>query len=73
MQHFNNADVVVYGVHVIGYEGTAGMAAVAAPEQQVTDPKFLERLYFELRASLPTYALPIFLRVIASNHAYQTG
>ena len=76
MQQFNNADVVVYGVSVSGQEGTAGMAAVAvAPDQQhlTTDPACLQRLYSQLRAALPPYALPIFLRVISTDHAYKTG
>uniref|UniRef100_A0A4W3GIR2 Arachidonate--CoA ligase n=1 Tax=Callorhinchus milii TaxID=7868 RepID=A0A4W3GIR2_CALMI len=54
------ADVVVYGVDVPGVEGKAGMAAVADPNQTVD----LERFYRDLEKALPSYARPVFLRIL---------
>ena len=54
MPLFGNSDVVVYGVQIPGFEGTAGMAAIAA---DVPSGKELERLYAEMKAALPAYAL----------------
>jgi fatty-acyl-CoA synthase len=48
----------VYGVHVPGYDGKVGMAAV------VTDGKLdLKKLRDYLSANLPEYAQPLFLRI----------
>ena len=48
----------VYGVHVPGYDGKAGMAAVVA------DSKLdLKKLRDYLSASLPEYAQPLFVRI----------
>lgn len=54
------ADVAVYGVSVPGTEGRAGMAAL------VVTPGFDLRVLQERLSSLPAYARPVFLRIVAS-------
>jgi len=50
-------DVNVYGVQVPGHDGRAGMASLTV------EPTFsLEELYSRIRAELPTYAQPLFVR-----------
>jgi fatty-acyl-CoA synthase len=51
-------DATVYGVAVPGHEGRAGMAAIMAD-----DAVDLAALRTHLRAELPDYARPLFLRV----------
>lgn len=51
---------VVYGVKVPGTEGRAGMAAVEDPDDSLN----LEEFSSEITKALPTYARPMFLRVI---------
>lgn len=50
-------DTNVYGVHVPGHEGRAGMAAI------VCQGCNLEKLHLHLQAMLPDYARPLFLRI----------
>jgi fatty-acyl-CoA synthase len=52
------AEVVVYGVKVLGAEGSAGMAAIVPG-----DGFDLARLRHHLVARLPDYARPVFLRI----------
>lgn len=54
------AEVNVYGVNVPGYDGRAGMAAIALNE---TEPFDLNALHVELKKRLPAYARPVFLRM----------
>ena len=56
-------DVVVYGVKVPGTEGRAGMAAIADPDNKGID---LAVLVQGLKKLLPSYAQPIFLRIVNS-------
>ena len=56
-------DVVVYGVKVPGTEGRAGMAAIADPDNKGID---LTALVQGLKKLLPSYAHPLFLRIVAS-------
>ncbi|KAJ7372273.1 hypothetical protein OS493_019717 [Desmophyllum pertusum] len=56
-------DVVVYGVRVPGTEGQAGMAAIADPDNNGID---LSALVQGLKELLPSYAHPIFLRIVGS-------
>ncbi|KAM6288922.1 LOW QUALITY PROTEIN: long-chain fatty acid transport protein 1 [Aegotheles albertisi] len=56
----NQTDVAVYGVEVPGVEGKAGMAAIADPKAKV-NPNVL---YQELQKVLPSYARPVFLRLL---------
>ncbi|KAI0242882.1 Long-chain fatty acid transport protein 1 [Lamellibrachia satsuma] len=53
-------DVVVYGVHVPGLEGCAGMAAIA----DNTDSLDLRQFYTSMQKALPSYARPVFLRIL---------
>ncbi|XP_044752462.1 long-chain fatty acid transport protein 4 isoform X2 [Coccinella septempunctata] len=53
-------DVVVYGVEVRNQEGRAGMAAILDPEDNVD----LKALAEGCRKSLPSYARPIFIRIL---------
>lgn len=51
---------VVYGVKVPGTEGKAGMAAVEDPRNSLN----LEEFSKEITKALPSYARPLFLRVL---------
>jgi fatty-acyl-CoA synthase len=51
------SDTNVYGVHVPGHEGRAGMAAIVCEDCD------LEKLYRHLQTLLPEYARPLFLRI----------
>ncbi|XP_056630701.1 long-chain fatty acid transport protein 4-like isoform X2 [Diorhabda sublineata] len=53
-------DVVVYGVEIRGQEGRAGMAAILDPEETVN----LNELFEGLKKALPSYARPIFIRIL---------
>lgn len=53
-------DVVVYGVEIRGQEGRAGMAAVLDPDKAVD----LKALAEGIKKALPSYARPIFVRVL---------
>ena len=53
-------NVVVYGVEVPCQDGKAGMAALDDPEQSVD----LSVLAKELKRVLPSYARPVFLRIV---------
>lgn len=55
-------DVTVYGVEVSGMEGRAGMATIVGTEKTVDLTKLLQKLSL----SLPVYAVPIFIRLVAS-------
>lgn len=51
-------DAAVYGVHVPGHEGRAGMAALTTTD--AFDPA---KLYGHLQQGLPRYAQPLFIRM----------
>ncbi|XP_023020391.2 fatty acid transport protein 1 isoform X2 [Leptinotarsa decemlineata] len=53
-------DVVVYGVEIRGQEGRAGMAAILDPEESID----LKKLVDGLKKTVPTYARPIFVRIL---------
>jgi len=53
-------DSVVYGVDVPGVEGKAGMAAIVEDAAKFDLDTFLLRL----KAELPTYAIPLFVRLV---------
>ncbi|XP_076056825.1 long-chain fatty acid transport protein 4-like isoform X2 [Oratosquilla oratoria] len=55
-----NSDAVVYGVEVPGTEGRAGMAAIHDPEGTLD----LEELAEGIQKSLPSYARPLFIRIV---------
>ncbi|XP_014241638.1 long-chain fatty acid transport protein 1-like [Cimex lectularius] len=53
-------DITVYGVNVPSTEGKAGMLAIVDTEKQLD----LDNLYKGLEKNLPSYARPIFVRVM---------
>ncbi|KAL3287521.1 hypothetical protein HHI36_001990 [Cryptolaemus montrouzieri] len=53
-------DVAVYGVEIPGSEGKAGMAALADPNKTLDLKRFLEAC----QSNLPSYSVPIFLRIV---------
>ncbi|XP_067438688.1 long-chain fatty acid transport protein 1-like [Thunnus thynnus] len=57
-----HADVAVYGVSVPGVEGKAGMAAIAHAGGQFDLDAFL----IAVQKALPSYARPVFLRLMPS-------
>ena len=65
-------DVVVYGVEIPGMEGRAGMAAI---KDDSDDEKAvnLDNLAQQLYLSLPSYAVPVFIRVIKPADLPITG
>ncbi|KAI1732719.1 AMP-binding enzyme domain-containing protein [Ditylenchus destructor] len=65
-------DVTVYGVEIPGMEGRAGMAAVVKDEEsgQSTE-QFLTDLTKLLTTQLPSYAIPVFIRLC--NSVDRTG
>lgn len=56
-------DTVVYGVEIPNMEGRAGMAAVLDPERQVD----LTKLAQTLKETLPSYARPMFVRLLTKD------
>ncbi|KAL3866995.1 hypothetical protein ACJMK2_044236 [Sinanodonta woodiana] len=55
-------DANVYGVHVPGTEGRAGMAALHLHENVKISDTMLEQIHKHCSDNLPSYAQPIFLR-----------
>ncbi|XP_030766632.1 long-chain fatty acid transport protein 4-like isoform X1 [Sitophilus oryzae] len=55
-------DVIVYGVEIPGTEGKAGMVAIVDQSKTID----LKELAKELKCKLPSYAIPIFLRILLS-------
>ncbi|KAL0277432.1 UNVERIFIED_CONTAM: hypothetical protein PYX00_004716 [Menopon gallinae] len=53
-------DAIVYGVEVPHVEGRAGMAAILDKDHTLD----LKHLGIEMRKKLPSYAVPIFIRII---------
>ena len=54
-------DVVVYGVEVPRSEGRAGMAAIVGTEESMDITQLAQQLFL----SLPTYAVPLFIRLVS--------
>ena len=61
-QVLEQTDSVVYGVDIPGVEGKAGMAAIVEDVAKFDLEKFLSRL----KAELPTYAIPLFIRLVGT-------
>ena len=55
----NSKEVTVYGVDVPGQEGKAGMATLACTNVDI------KQLGEHLKADLPSYAKPLFIRLVA--------
>lgn len=56
-------DAVVYGVEIANTNGRAGMASITPHEGHTADELDLPGLYAHIKAELPAYAVPVFLRV----------
>lgn len=54
----NSAEVVVYGVEIRGEEGRAGMAAI------LLESIDMQTFYEQLKQELPSYAMPLFIRLV---------
>ena len=52
-------DCVVYGVGIPGYEGKAGMLAIHDPSRSLK----LEKLLKDMQKSLPSYSIPLIIRL----------
>jgi len=61
-------NVVVYGVEIPGNEGRAGMAAI----EGTTDTFNISDLAMQLYAAIPSYAVPIFIRLISATEVTGT-
>ncbi|KAF7626936.1 hypothetical protein Mgra_00009666 [Meloidogyne graminicola] len=60
-------DAVVYGIRIPQVEGSIGMAALVRNRiEQTLDEEFLQQLSSRLRAALPSYAIPRFVRICSS-------
>lgn len=57
------AEAVVYGVEIPNTNGRAGMVAVTLAPQQDLVMEDLSQLYQTFKAALPSYAVPVFIRV----------
>jgi solute carrier family 27 fatty acid transporter 6 len=64
-------DANVYGVKIPGSEGRAGMTALTLMTGQKLGPKELKELYDHVCQELPTYARPLFVRLL--DQAVITG
>ncbi|KAF2135372.1 uncharacterized protein K452DRAFT_323098 [Aplosporella prunicola CBS 121167] len=58
-------EAIVYGVEVAGHDGRAGCAALFVPPAQ-RDRFDMDALLRHARARLPKYAVPVFLRLMAT-------
>lgn len=56
-------EAIVYGVEINGTNGRAGMAAITAAAGYELDKTSLTDLFLSLKEELPTYAIPVFLRI----------
>ncbi|MES2662878.1 MAG: long-chain-acyl-CoA synthetase [Pseudomonadota bacterium] len=59
-------EAVVYGVEIPKTEGRAGMAAITLEPGLTFDAIEIDELYDFLKAKLPGYAIPLFLRIQSS-------
>ena len=62
----------VYGVQLPNHDGRAGCAAIAFDTPNLT-PELMESLATHARATLPRYAVPLFLRVMKEVGLQTTG
>lgn len=63
------ADANVYGVHIHGTEGRAGMAALVMQEGRSFDPAGFQQ---HVESKLPVYARPLFVRITPALDMTQT-
>ena len=58
-----NCDVAVFGVHIPGFPGKAGMACVTG-SHGLSESRSIAVLNDALKEALPSYARPLFLRIM---------
>ena len=64
-KNLDSTEVVVYGVEVPGQEGKAGMVAIVNNSSSSTSLNIsLNKLAQYLKSELPSYAIPLFLRLV---------
>ena len=59
------AEAVVYGVEIPETNGRAGMAAITLLDGQTLDTQDLTRMVADFKKDLPSFAVPVFLRIQA--------
>lgn len=64
LMEFVKTDAVVYGVEVAGCEGRAGMAAIQTLNANQLECEF-KQLFKYLKSSLPSFAIPVFIRIVS--------
>ncbi len=57
------SEAVVYGVEIPNTNGRAGMAAITLNPNAVLDEQDCKNMLTEFKKSLPSYAVPLFLRI----------
>lgn len=63
----NFKECVVFGVELPGHEGKAGMLALTSHELNMS----LDELFVKMREKLPSYSIPVFIRL--ANQLDTTG
>ncbi len=61
-------DVIVYGVEIVGTDGKAGMAAISNEDDTID----MDRVSAAV-TSLPSYARPMFVRLLKNANSHLTG
>ncbi|XP_033749915.1 very long-chain acyl-CoA synthetase-like [Pecten maximus] len=57
-------DANVYGVHIPGKDGRAGMAGILLKDGVQFSEEMLQKIYQHCKQNLPSYARPLFLRFV---------
>ncbi|XP_063432253.1 long-chain fatty acid transport protein 6-like [Mytilus trossulus] len=65
-------DANVYGVQIQGADGRAGMAAITFNHGTTVTTELLQQMYRKMEHELPSYARPIFLRILNEQIVTQT-
>ncbi|KAL8606640.1 hypothetical protein ACOMHN_025739 [Nucella lapillus] len=65
-------DANVYGVTVPGHDGRAGMVALTLNEGERMTPECLKQVYKVCQDDLPSYARPLFLRILPESAVTST-
>lgn len=63
-----HVDSVVYAVEIPGNEGKAGMVAIEDPDRKID----VNELLLKLKKQLPSYAIPVLVRIVPKLHATST-
>ena len=70
-EHPAVSEAIVYGVEIPNTDGRAGMAAITLHNSQVLEEAHLQSLLHHCQTQLPSYAIPLFVRVM--QHIETTG